>query len=289
MAGRGGALGGHGRRGPGTERGMEYVNEVRLRETLHEDRRAYATAEPFPHIVLDGFLRDHVAAALEAKFPKVDHRLWKHHLHFHSHKFACNRWAAMPPLFQAVLGELNSLPMLAYLEALTGIPDLGADDDLEGGGLHQITSGGFLKIHADFNYHPATGFHRRLNLLVYLNRGWDAAWDGTLELWSPDMDRCVRSIAPLLNRCVVFSTTDLSYHGHPRPLASPPGVTRKSLALYYYTPARPEAEWSRPHSTLYRRTPAEPVLAERFHLLRRFVFSRWAVSLMRAGIARLHR
>src|SRR5207249_689849 len=130
MAGRGGALGGHGRRGPGTERGMEYVNEVRLRETLHEDRRAYATAEPFPHIVLDGFLRDHVAAALEAEFPKVDHRLWKHHLHFHSHKFACNRWAAMPPLFQAVLGELNSLPMLAYLEALTGIPDLGADDDL---------------------------------------------------------------------------------------------------------------------------------------------------------------
>jgi hypothetical protein len=64
-----------------------------------------------------------------------------------------------------------------------------------------------------------------------------------------------RKIAPSFNRTVVFSTTDSSFHGHPHPLASPPGVTRKSVSLYYYTAGRPEEERSQPHDTIFR----EPV------------------------------
>jgi hypothetical protein len=37
---------------------------------------------------------------------------------------------------------------------------------------------------------------------------------------------------------VVFSTDASSYHGHPDPLTTPDGITRKSLALYYYTASR---------------------------------------------------
>lgn len=265
---------------------MKYVNEARLRETLQQDHVGYRTAEPFPHIVLDGFLFDHVAAALEAQFPKADHRLWRHHLHFNSHKFACNKLEAMPPLFQAVFGELNSKPLLGYLEALTGIRDLVADHEFEGGGLHQITSGGFLNVHADFNYHPTTGYHRRLNLLVYLNRDWEDAWEGNLELWARDMSRRAKRIRPVLNRCVVFSTTDFSYHGHPQPLASPPTTTRKSLALYYYTQARPQEETSHPHSTLYRRTPSESV-TQRLRLLARLIRSTPLAQTALAGLRRL--
>ena len=44
-----------------------------------------------------------------------------------------------------------------------------------------------------------------------------------------------KSIAPLFNRLVVFNTTKHSFHGHPKPLNTPPSVTRKSLALYYFT------------------------------------------------------
>lgn len=46
------------------------------------------------------------------------------------------------------------------------------------------------------------------------------------------------------NRTLVFLTTDYSYHGHPDPLDCPPGVTRKSVALYYYTNGRPDDEVS---------------------------------------------
>lgn len=266
---------------------MEYVNEARLRETLAADAAAFRSARPFPHLAVEGFLHDHVARALEAEFPRVDHTLWKHHLHLNSHKFACNRLDAMPPLFQAVLRELNSPPVLRHLEALTGIDDLLPDDGLEGGGLHQSVRGGFLEIHADFNYHPVTRLHRRLNLLVYLNREWDPAWDGDLELWSSDMSRRVRSITPVLNRAVLFATTDVAYHGHPRPLAAPPGVTRKSLALYYYTRVRPEAETTRPHSTLYRHTRSSAPAASRLKTLARSVFSHSGLRAVRTALLKL--
>ncbi len=246
---------------------LKFVNGSRLWATLAEARAAYQTAEPFPHLVIDGFLRDKVAAALEAQFPRVDHKIWKHHLHPNSHKFACNVLPAMAPLFQAVIQELNSKPMLEYLEAVTGIPNLLHDDELEGGGLHQIVRGGYLKVHADFNVHPTTGHYRRLNLLLYLNRGWEEDWDGSLELWSRDMSRRVKSVAPILNRCVLFNTTDFAYHGHPRPLACPPGAGRKSIALYYYTVAKPEEESGRPHSTLYQRTGDESALGQHIRFL----------------------
>jgi hypothetical protein len=49
------------------------------------------------------------------------------------------------------------------------------------------------------------------------------------------MERQVKSIEPIFNRCVIFNTDADSFHGHPTPLNSPKDVTRKSLALYYYT------------------------------------------------------
>ena len=71
------------------------------------------------------------------------------------------------------------------------------------------------------------------------------------------MTDCVRRISPIFNRMVLFATTDLAYHGHPEPLQCPPGVSRRSLALYYYTNGRPELERSPAHSSLYQRRPGQ--------------------------------
>jgi hypothetical protein len=266
---------------------VDYVNVERLREAVPAARAVFAMADPFPHVVLDHFLRDDVARALEREFPPPDHGMWKHHLHLNSHKFACNRVHAMPSLFQAVLGELNSPPLLELMESLTGIGGLEADPELEGGGLHQIVRGGFLKIHADFNCHPRTRHHRRLNLLVYLNAGWQDQWNGNLELWDRSMARCAKSILPALNRCVIFATTDTAFHGHPRPLACPDGRSRKSLALYYYTVARPAGETSDPHSTLYRRVPGDSLLRQCVQLGRRLLAPGALPGVVRGSLRRL--
>ena len=149
------------------------------------------------------------------------------------------------------LNDMNSFEMLLWLEALTGIEGLIPDPYFGGGGLHQIEPGGFLKVHADFNVHPKLKLDRRLNVLVYLNREWRDEYGGHLELWDRDTSTCRVKILPLFNRTVIFSTTDTSFHGHPHPLTSPAGMSRKSVSLYYYTAGRPESERSAPHDTIF--------------------------------------
>jgi hypothetical protein len=119
-------------------------------------------------------------------------------------------------------------------------------------------AGGFLNIHADFTVHPRQRtWQRRVNLLLYLNETWQPEWGGDLELWSRDMQRCEEKIAPVGNRAVVFSTDPESYHGHPDPMRCPPGVARKSLALYYFTvEAAPVVR-----ATHYRPRPGEGLRA----------------------------
>ncbi len=111
--------------------------------------------------------------------------------------------------------------------------------------------GGFLKVHADFNWHPKLKLDRRLNVLIYLNRDWKDEYGGALELWDRSMTGPEKSVLPVFNRTVVFSTTDFSYHGHPHPLACPEATTRKSVSLYYYSNGRPDEEKSAPHDTIF--------------------------------------
>jgi hypothetical protein len=134
-----------------------------------------------------------------------------------------------------------------------------ADSYYEGGGMHQIERGGKLAIHADFNKQGGTQLDRRLNVLLYLNEDWKDDYGGHFEMWNATMERCVKKVAPVMNRLVIFGTTDVSYHGHPDPLACPPTMTRKSLALYYYTNGRPAEEISGYHTTLFRARPGEDV------------------------------
>jgi Rps23 Pro-64 3,4-dihydroxylase Tpa1-like proline 4-hydroxylase len=152
-----------------------------------------------------------------------------------------------------LLAQFNSAAFLDFLKELTGIAALIPDPYFEGGGMHQIVRGGHLNVHVDFNRHPLTGLDRRLNVLLYLNRDWQVQWGGAFELWSGDGEQMVKRVPPLFNRLVVFSTTEISYHGHPHPLACPEDRTRRSLALYYYSNGRPEEGGSKAatHNTLW--------------------------------------
>ncbi len=111
-----------------------------------------------------------------------------------------------------------------------------ADPSLEGGGLHQSTTGGFLNIHSDYTVHPHNRkWERRANILLYLNDDWKPEYGGDLELWSADMKECVEKVSPVANRVLIFTTDATSYHGHPEPMRCPEGVARRSLALYYFS------------------------------------------------------
>jgi hypothetical protein len=53
---------------------------------------------------------------------------------------------------------------------------------------------------------------------------------------------------------VIFRTTNYSFHGHPYPLQTPPGVYRQSVAMYYFTSDVSPEESIRTSSTKFIET-----------------------------------
>ena len=226
---------------------------VKLNKDPSSLRGAYQSAKPFPHAVIDGLFDDDVLDRVLRDFPAPDAMQWARFDNPREKKLGFfYETSKISPSIREFLDAMNSFETLLFLEALTGIEGLIPDPYFGGGGLHQIEAGGFLKIHADFNVHPKLKLDRRLNMLIYLNKGWQDAYGGHLELWDCDMKACRTRVLPAFNRTVVFSTTDTSFHGHPHPLTAPPGATRKSVSLYYYSAERPAEEASPAHDTIFR-------------------------------------
>ena len=219
----------------------------------------YSVAEPFPHVVLDDFFNPDILDAVLAEWPRPDApNLESHNDGTYVRKKLGSTWrTTFGPHTRALFERLAAADFLEALERATSIWGLVPDPYLWGGGLHFTQAGGRLAVHADFNKHFKYQLDRRLNLLLYLNRGWTEANGGWLELWNREMTACVRRVLPAFNRMVVFSTTDTSYHGQPEEVVGPPGLYRRSIALYYYTNGRPASEVNdqNDHSTLWRARP----------------------------------
>lgn len=213
---------------------------------------------PYKHWVIDNFLLKDDANTLADLFPKPTPD-WYTYDNVFEKKRAQDQIYKMPSAHALTLLIHNAWPWLKELEEITGIKGLIGDPAFRGGGLHNIEPGGKLDVHADFNYHKDLKLHRRLNMLLYLNKKWDPSWGGQLELWDKEMTECVKKIEPILNRCVIFETTSWSFHGHPEPVGCPAGLSRKSMAWYYYTADRPESELQAPHSTKFQRRPQDPI------------------------------
>ncbi|HET9051684.1 MAG TPA: 2OG-Fe(II) oxygenase [Candidatus Dormibacteraeota bacterium] len=235
-----------------------HLDGAHLRELAADTSASYRSAQPFPHTVIEDLVDPELAARLVEEFPRPADIAWQEFQSENELKLATNDEAKLGPATVGVLRDLTSSRFVDFLERLTGIEGLVPDPHHVGGGLHQIKPGGYLRIHADFNKHPRLHLDRRLNLILFLNPGWREEWGGHLELWDREMHACERRVLPVLNRCVIFNTTSWAYHGHPSPLTCPPEVTRRSLALYYYTNGRPAADGPQhAHSTLFKRSAGE--------------------------------
>ena len=208
----------------------------RLEGELDDLHARYLAATPYPHIVLDDFLEPGAAEAAIKEFPPLDPGQWNNYLHTNERKFSNTDPDSWGPTLRAILKEFNSPRFVQFVSGLIGVDNLIADPSLEGGGLHQSTTGGYLNIHADFTVHPHNrNWQRRANILLYLNDEWKPEYGGDLELWSADMKECVEKVAPVANRVLIFTTDGTSFHGHPDPMNCPEGVARRSMALYYFS------------------------------------------------------
>lgn len=224
--------------------------------------QAYQSATPFPHIIIEDQIDPKCLEQVLAEFPGQEElKYWRRNVVQHDDvemqigKLGFSNEHVMSAVIRNLIWELNAAPFLGFLEQLTGIENLIPDPTLRGGGLHQIEPGGRLGIHADFTRHPIYDLDRRLNLLLFLNKDWPDDYAGHLELWSNDLSRCEKSIRPIFGRMVIFSTNAVSFHGHPQALSCPLGMTRRSVALYYYTNSELDENVSPTPDTDWRTLP----------------------------------
>jgi hypothetical protein len=236
----------------------DWVNNV---ESISHD---FQNARPFEHVLIQNFLAEPAAQQLIAEFPAplslngLDFE-WKHYDNPIEQKYALNDFS-MLPFTTEVINHLNDQSVIRILNTITGFSNLEADHLLHGAGLHAYPSNGKLDIHLDYDLHPLLNKERRVNLILYLNPEWQESWGGNLELWDEKLQEKKSIIIPSWNTAAIFKTCDISFHGIPKPITSPQGVFRKSLALYYISEPRPAMHNTQPrYKAEFFPCPGQPV------------------------------
>lgn len=225
----------------------------------------FAQAQPFKHVVIDDFFKAEFCQQLLDDFPEYHSKDAIDENKSVGKKAVVQSVANLSDSYHNLDQMVQSNEFLTLIEHITGIKGLLYDPHYIGGGTHNNLDGQELDPHVDFTHHPITSYHRRLNLIVYLNHEWHASWGGHIEFHRnprlhPSEDD-ITSIEPLFNRAVIFETNNHSWHGFPaiQLPAEKSQLSRKSFALYYYTRQRTDAV--EPHSTIY----VERHLPETYH------------------------
>jgi hypothetical protein len=208
-------------------------------ESFHQD---YSLGQPYPHVVIDDLFDAEILDRIVAEFPKSEDRDWLIWNTQHETKATSRGIAGLPMFTQIFSLWLNSSDFIEEIKKITGIDDLVPDPLFFGAGLHEMHRDGWLEIHSDYTKHPVLPLIRRINLLIYLNRDWDASWGGDLELWDNANPKQKTGYPCYFNRTIIFPTTSKTLHGVPNRLSCPPERSRKLLSIYYWSPASASVE-----------------------------------------------
>ena len=222
-------------------------------ENLQAIRSRFDQAQPYRHVVIENFLNPEFAEQLHAHFPPMD-ELSIHYQGLNENKSEGSNFEKFHPVFNELRGFVSSSAWTEALEKITGIKGLFTTEDNLGSGVHQGKNGSYLDVHIDFNIHHKRDLHRRLNMLIFLNKDWKDEYGGHAEMWNEDVSKLVQAYKPGYNVCILFETSEISYHGYGK-ITVPDGMTRKSFYSYFYTPIGDYK--GRYHDTVFKARPEE--------------------------------
>ena len=201
---------------------------------IAELRRQLRQAQPYPHLVVNDWFNPTLLELVREEFDLLDQADWKVFRNEQELTHRSSPQSRLGPASEIYFNIVNSGWFLDLISTITGAEDLLPDPKLLGGGLHETRADGKFGIHRDFDIHAQFGLSNKMVFITYLNRGWDPAWGAALEIWNVDTGSSARSIPPEFGTSVLLMHGPKSFHGHPEPMTTPPGQTRRSIAVYYY-------------------------------------------------------
>lgn len=159
---------------------LEPSRQLDPRVSAQADAHAasFARRDPFRHLVIDDFLDADYAQRLLGDFPPFERGNARNEAGELGGKSTVERIRELGAPYAALDDLIQTREFLDLVGRLTGIPELLYDPFYFGGGTHENRSGQDLDPHVDFNRHPIEHWHRRLNLIVYLNPDWQESWGG---------------------------------------------------------------------------------------------------------------
>jgi len=242
-----------------------FFSRKEMHELAAKLRQNFASAQPYPHVIVDNFLPLDFALQIAKAFPGIDEIDWKfegpgdtkHSGDRNIEKVSTSNEELFPPLVRMMMMQFQSGIFCNFLSRLTGYEHLQPDPNHFGCGLHSTGNGGRLMVHIDASRHPNKDLHQLINCIYYCTPEWKEAYGGGLELWNEDATKCVTTVPPLFNRLAIFKVSGRTWHGHPHPVQCPPHLRRNSLALYYYTTDTFATDYEYTNFVRWKRVTAE--------------------------------
>lgn len=209
---------------------------------LQEWRFKFENSKPFKHIFIENLWIDSFLTEVSNEINNFEN--WEGEKKFFGSEFKRyqSKWEKFPPNTYKLINFLNSPFFLKLLTYITDEKYLIPDPYLKGGGIHSTKENGFLKLHADFNWHQEMQIYRRINVLIYLNKDWEENYGGQIELGFKNDNKNLeifKKELPKFNKTLIFITDDKSFHGQPNPVKNTK-KSRNSIATYYYQSNKPE-------------------------------------------------
>lgn len=230
------------------------INE-RVFQTVSNIRSEFLASKPFHHVCVDGFLDERTAEILLRDFPKFkpDHAIDEV-----GSRYMISDIKSIAVSYALLYDYLSSKEFLQAVSRMTGIAALNFDPLLSGAGTVENREGAEIDPHVDYNFDSRTGWHRRLNLMLHLNKEWSEEWGGAVELHSDplggnDSSNVLKSYNSVFNRCVIFETSERSWWGF-RKIRLPAekiSCSTKLISIFLYTENRSKDEIVPPHRTFF--------------------------------------
>ena len=208
----------------------------------------YNAVQPYPHIVLDDALDPVFARNLQEEIMSTPQDCFDRYANPFEDKYTLRDKVNCSPCLQSLFSYLESPDFVSKLSTLVGVR-LYVDGTRNFHGVHVYKDHDKLDIHVDAGVHPSIGLKKHVTVGIYLSLHWKDEYGCQLEIWEgspvtsgkPVISKCIKSIAPVFNRMVVFTCTDEAWHGNPTETMCPPDARRIFVTVSYLSDCLGEA------------------------------------------------